>query len=179
MKCVCGDSWEQLKQIAETRGCFFKNNTSEGSGFLKNRWVCPKIKAKAFHWERNLQVAISGHGDCCGYLWSFAFEMMNLSQRDSQQSSSEMHWVVLRAEQKLQVWAPEHYTLWHLLNHLFAAFNHFKQLFWSSFSNVCWHTLHRSLRFCVCLEISTFRVSTCTIPIYTLIFHIWHMPLNV
>ena len=47
-------------------------------------------------------------------------------------------------------------TLWHLLKHLFAAFNHFKQLFWSNFSNVCWHTLHGSLRFCVCLEISTF-----------------------
>ena len=66
-------------------------------------------------------------------------------------------------------------TLWHLLNHLFAAFNHFKQLFWSSFSNVCRHTLHGSLRFCVCLEISTFGVSTCTRPIYTLIFsHLGH-----
>ena len=70
-------------------------------------------------------------------------------------------------------------TLWYLLNHLFAAFNHFNQFFWSSFSNVCLHTLHGSLRFCVCLEISTFGVSACTRPIYTLIFHIWDMPLNV
>ena len=121
-KCACGDSWEQFQHNAETRGCFFKNDTSEGSGFLKNRWVRPKINAKAIHWERNLQVAISGHGDCCGYLWSFAFEMMNLFQRDSQQSSGEMHWVVLRAEQKLQVWAPEH---WSAHQHFVASFESF------------------------------------------------------
>ena len=67
-------------------------------------------------------------------------------------------------------------TLWHLLNHLFAAFNHFKQFFWSSFSNVCLHTLHGSLRFCVCLEISTFGVSACTrrVNLHTHFSHLGH-----
>ena len=48
MKCACGDSWEQLKQIAETQGCFFKNDTIEGSAFLKNRWVRSKINQNQF-----------------------------------------------------------------------------------------------------------------------------------
>jgi len=48
--------------------------------------------------------------------------MMNLFQRDSQQSSGEMHWVVLRAEQKLQVWAPEH---WSAHQHFVASFESF------------------------------------------------------
>ena len=48
-KCVCGDSWEQLKHNAEIQGCFFKNDTSEASGFLKNRWPRPKINAKSTH----------------------------------------------------------------------------------------------------------------------------------
>ena len=35
---------------------------------------------------------------------------MNLFQRDSQQSSGKMHWVVLHAEQKLQFCEPEHWS---------------------------------------------------------------------
>ena len=137
-----------------------------------------KINAQAIHWCKNLQVAmdqISGHCDFCSYLWSFAFEMMNLFQCDIQQSSGEMQWVILCN------WSTDMHTntLLHLLKHLFAAFNHFKYLFWSNFSNVCRHSLYCYLRFCVCLEISTFGVSTSTRPIYTLIFHIWDMPLNV
>ena len=48
--------------------------------------------------------------------------MMNVFQRDIQQSSGEMHSVVLCAEQKLQVWEPEH---WSAPQHFVASFESF------------------------------------------------------
>ena len=181
-KCGCGDSWEQFQRNTETRGCFFKNDTPEGSVFLKNRWVRPKINAKQFI-DREIcklqsvdMVITAAISDRLHLKWWICFSV-TVSRVLAKCTGSSS---VLNRNCKFEHRSTDLHTntLWHLLNHLFAAFNHFNQFFWSSFSNVCLHTLHGSLRFCVCLEISTFGVSACTRPIYTLIFHIWDMPLN-
>jgi hypothetical protein len=87
-------------------------------------------------------------------------------------------WIVFHAEQKLQVWErlPEHVrTPIFLIIYLLLSITSIAStqlVVWSSFSNVWWHTLHGYLRFC--LEILTFGVSTCTIPIYTYFSYLAH-----
>ena len=111
------------------RGCFFKNVTLIRRIRISKKqmaWSKNKPISNLNIERENLQVEWNGHCECCGYLWSFGFEMMNLFQCHSAEFwrnalGDPLCWTKTASLRTGALICMCTNTLQHLLNHLVAA----------------------------------------------------------